>query len=177
MPDSRVPGDELENSALKRWASRLPDRETLLRGRLLRPFAHRLRHPALWQVSRCSVSSGVALGLFCAFLLPFGQIALAAMLALTLRANLAVAAAATFVTNPITFPIIYFAAYQLGAGVTERSLAGAGPAGGADWLIQVSLPTAVGLALFAVLAAALGYACVQLGWSLWHGRGRSRALA
>jgi uncharacterized protein (DUF2062 family) len=162
---------------VKRWARRLPDRETLLSGRLLRPFAHRLRHPALWQVSRCSVSSGVALGLFCAFLLPFGQIALAALLALALRANLAVAAAATFVTNPLTFPFIYFAAYQLGAHVTERGLGEGGAAEGADWILQVSLPTAVGLGVFAVLAAALGYACVQLGWSLWFSRSRPRALA
>jgi uncharacterized protein (DUF2062 family) len=52
--------------------------------------------------------------LLSAFLVPIGQFICAALLAIPTRANVPVAAAATLVTNPITFPPIYYAAYRLG---------------------------------------------------------------
>ena len=150
-----------------RWFSdRLPGRDSLLSKPFLRPCAHRLVHPSLWHFNRSSVSNGIALGLFCAFLLPVGQIILAALFALTVRANLAVAAAATLVTNPFTFPAIYFAAYRLGEKVTGGATGDAGMASGAAWLLSISLPTAVGLLLFALVSAASGYVAVRLFWRL-----------
>ena len=157
-----------------RWFSnRLPDRETLVARPFLRPIAHRLVHPSLWHFNRSSVASGIALGLFCGFLLPVGQIILAALFALTVRANLAVAAAATLVTNPFTFPAIYFAAYKVGSRVASGGVAAAPAEGGwttGAWLLSVSLPTAIGLVLFALLSAAAGYLSVQLAWRIWVAR-------
>ena len=162
---------------MKRWLSDgLPDQK-LLDGRLLRPFAHRLRHPSLWHFNRWSVSSGLALGLFCGFLLPMGQIALAAFFALSLRANLAVAASATLVTNPFTFPAIYFAAYKVGTRVTSGGPGVEDEAGAAAWFVSVSLPTALGLALFAIVSAALGYVAVHFAWRVWVARRWTRRRA
>ena len=160
---------------MKHWlSSKLPDRDSLLAKRWMRPFAHRLGHPALWHFNRWSVSRGLALGLFCGFLIPFGQVLLAALFAVTVRANLIVAAAATLVTNPFTFPAIYYAAYKFGSRLvgTEwwaidpdavesfvfRSLA---------WLLNVSAPTMLGLIVFAAGSALAGYHAVQLAWRLW----------
>lgn len=150
---------------MKNWLStHLPDRETLLARRWMRPFAHRLVHPSLWHFNRWSVSRGIALGLFVGLLIPFGQIVLAALFALTLRANLLAASAATLVSNPLTFPAIYFAAYGFGSRVlTGGSSAPAGPSD-LPWLIEVSAPTALGLFVFATAAAAIGYGAVHLAW-------------
>ena len=89
-------------------------RDAILENRWIRPFAHRLGHPSLWHLNRRSVSRGVALGLVAGFMIPVGQIIVAAVLALSVRANIIVAASFTFVTNPLTFPAIYYAAYRVG---------------------------------------------------------------
>lgn len=154
---------------MRRWLiERLPDRDALLARRWLRPLAHRLGHPALWHLNRWSVSRGLALGLFCGFLVPMGQIFLAAFVALSWRANLPVAAAATLVTNPLTFPPIYYAAYRVG----DRMVGSAG-----EGLASVSLPTAFGLVAFALVSALAGYGAVQLGWRIWVVRRWSRRRA
>ncbi|MFN3945604.1 MAG: DUF2062 domain-containing protein [Allosphingosinicella sp.] len=153
----------------------MPTRESLLANRWIRPFAHRLTHPSLWHFNRWSVARGIALGLFCGFLVPLGQIFLAAFFALTVRANLIVAAAATLVTNPITFPAIYWAAYSLGQRLLSTSGLLAFQPDAADgyliqsvaWLLSVSAPTALGLLLFAGLSAVFGYLAVHFGWRLW----------
>lgn len=91
-----------------------PDRDALLRNRWLAPVASRLAPDAIWQFNRRSIARGLALGLFAGFLLPVGQIVLAALLATSARANVLIASAATLVTNPLTFPPIYYAAYRTG---------------------------------------------------------------
>ncbi|MFN3943489.1 MAG: DUF2062 domain-containing protein [Allosphingosinicella sp.] len=154
-------------------AARIPSKDGLLGSRWLRPFAHRLTHPILWRFNRWSVSRGVALGFFAGLLLPFGQTPVAALLALTARANLIVAAVATFITNPITNAPIFYGAYKTGQALlrtdpdsawdpTASTLVNA-----IAWFIQVSGPTALGLLIFAIVGGLVGYAGAQLGWRLW----------
>jgi hypothetical protein len=167
---------------MKRWLQkRLPAPEVLANNRWLKPFAHRLAEPALWHLNRRSVERGVALGLFIGLIVPLGQTPVAALLAVSVRANVIVAAAATLITNPLTFPAIYYAAYRLGshvvpAGSTGRSPADAagGLSRGLAWLADASLPTAVGLLLFAVTSAAAGFAIVRHVWRWWVRRGWQR---
>jgi len=147
----------------------MKDRDAILRSRLLRPFAHFFGHPSLWHFNRRSVPRALAVGLFAAFVLPIGQFALAALLAVPLRANVPLAAAATLVTNPITFPPIYIGAYELGGFLLHHS-----SSGGADELatslgsklLDVSGPTALGLLIFAVLSAATGFLVGTIWWRL-----------
>src|SRR3546814_10071436 len=44
----------------------------------------------------------------------FAQVAVAALLALSCRANVPVAALTTFITNPLTTPIVWVIAYKVG---------------------------------------------------------------
>ena len=171
---------------MKRWlSSTLPDREAVLQQRWIRPFAHRLSHPSLWHFNRWSVSRGLALGLLIAFLVPLGQTPAAALLALTARANVIVAAVATFVTNPFTFAAIYVGAYQLGQRLiaTENwtllnpEAAETAFLQGLAWMLSVSVPTALGLIVFAVVSAAAGYYAVQLAWRIWVARRWARRRA
>jgi len=164
----------------RRW---VPTRERLEASRFVRPVAHQLADASLWRFTRRSVPRGLALGLFAGFILPVGQIVLAVLLAAPARGNVLVASAATLVTNPITFPAIYFAAYRTGRWLVGEAAPPAGVVPG--WmpdavitLAGATLPTLAGLLLFAASAAAIGYAAAQLGWRLWIGRRwRARSAA
>lgn len=136
------------------WA---PTRERLLANRWLRPLAGRMADPALWRATRRSVRLGVAIGLFSGFILPLGQIPLAILIALPLRANLLVAASATLVTNPLTFPLIYWAAYGLGDAVIGWRAAAVTSGG-------VLAPLVTGLAILAGFGTIVGYAAAELAW-------------
>jgi uncharacterized protein len=153
---------------VKRWfLGNLPTREGLLANRWLKPFAHRLEHPLLWHMNRRSIARGIALGLFAGFLLPIGQIFLAALLAMTVRANVLIAAGATLITNPFTFPPIYFAAYKLGCGITGMKAAPANAPETPDMFMRlhhVATPTVVGLLLFAFISSLAGYLAVHIFW-------------
>src|SRR3954466_12479716 len=95
------------------WLKRhIPTRESIHRYRLLRPFARQLSDPALWRMTRRSVPRAVALGLGVGVIIPVMHTAIAALLAIPLRANVAVAAVCTLVINPLTIPAIYYGAYR-----------------------------------------------------------------
>ena len=66
-------------------------------------------------MTRRSVPRAVALGLFVGVIIPVMHTAIAALLAIPLRANVAITAAFTLVVNPLTIPPIYYAAYRIGA--------------------------------------------------------------
>ena len=156
----------------------MKSREEILKSRWVRPFAHLFAHPSLWHLNRRSVPRALAIGLFAAFILPLGQFALAALLALPLRANVPLAAATTLVTNPLTFPPIYYAAYKVGTLVLSYpSGDGAGELarGLGEQFLDVSGPTALGLLIFAIVGSSLGYLVGSAFWRLrlverWKGR-------
>ena len=93
----------------------LPEARELRRQKLFQFFEQWLGDSALWQLSRTSVATGVAIGLFCAYLpIPMETLA-AMMLAILLRGNILVAAALVWVSNPLTWPFMFGTAYLLGA--------------------------------------------------------------
>lgn len=144
----------------------------------MRPFAHLFGHPSLWHLNRRSGPKAIAIGLFAGFILPFGQFLLAALLSAPLRANVPLAAAATLVSNPITFPPIYFAAYRCGRALLGNGGSVAGNHGRPGYLttlVELSGPTALGLIIFAVISAVGGYLLGKLWWNwrlvkLWKSR-------
>lgn len=144
------------------------DREAILTNRWLKPFAHLFTHPTLWHLNRRSVPRALAIGFFTAFIIPLGQFALAALIAVVMRANVPMAAAATLISNPLTFPPIYFAAYKIGIFLLPKSSAGVGDVVqslGAT-LLNVSGPTALGLLIFAVVSCILGYIAGTVWWRI-----------
>ncbi|MCW5954531.1 MAG: DUF2062 domain-containing protein, partial [Propionibacteriaceae bacterium] len=160
--------------ALRQFRRYLPTRDQLLRQRLLRPFASLLGQTHLWHFNRRAVAAGLAIGLFFGLLAPVAQIFLAAGTAILLRANLPVAALATLVTNPLTTPPLYLAAYHLGGWLLQRSSSPAGfPwrssdlgwwAGIMQWAGTVGPAVGVGLAVIAVTSSAMGYLIVHVAW-------------
>jgi uncharacterized protein (DUF2062 family) len=169
-----------------RWVTRhIPTRETIHEHRLLRPFAPHLTHPSLWRMTRRSVPRGVALGLFVGMIIPFMHTFIAAILAIPTRANVAVAAVATLVVNPLTIPPMYYAAYRIGSWELHHDATLLNPAAAERfsselsrllfWIHQASGPIAIGIFTIATLAAATGYIFAALGWRFWsRGRWRQR---
>ena len=150
----------------------MPTREQMARNKYLRPLGQSFLSPELWRFTRRSVPRGVALGLFSAFIVPLGQIFLAALLALPARANVPLAAAVTFVTNPFTFPFWLLVANKVGATVLNIDAAvGAGAAseiaddrGALAGFFEMAGLTAFGFVVLAVVGAASGYLIASFIW-------------
>ena len=104
----------------------MPTREQMEHNRFIRPFAGRVLRSELWRFTRRSVPRGVALGLLVGIIIPFAQILFAALLSVPLRANVPIAALTTFVTNPVTTPLLWIGAYWVGG-----------------WLLRVDAATVV----------------------------------
>ncbi|MFN4113806.1 MAG: DUF2062 domain-containing protein [Sphingomonadaceae bacterium] len=163
----------------------MPSREEMARNKYLRPIAHRFLSPELWRFTRRSVPRGVALGLFAAFIVPVGQIFLAAFLALPARANVPLSAVVTFVTNPLTLPFWLVAANRVGAFVLKVDSATVGFAsdelasGRWSWVFeafQLAGVTAFGFIVIAIVSAALGYVLAGIMWRFIVARKRTRRL-
>jgi uncharacterized protein (DUF2062 family) len=161
-----------------RWLRRhIPTRETVHRHRLLRPFARRLREPALWRLTHRSVPRAVALGLGIGVIIPVLHTFVAALFAIPLRANVAIAAACTLVVNPLTIPALYYAAYRTGLwelrhdGVVMNPGAAEQVSGELSralfWIHHASGPIALGIVTIAIAAAVLGYGFTAVIWRFW----------
>jgi len=157
------------HSFMQRLRARVPSREELEANRWLKVLAPYLADTKLWHWSRRGVAAGVAAGLFIGLLIPVAQILLAAVAAVALRANIPVAAAATFITNPLTVPPIYYAAYHLGAWVTgapvPAALSLADPSSIWENLGTIGLPLLTGLGIAATLLALASYLLISQAWA------------
>jgi uncharacterized protein (DUF2062 family) len=174
---------------LGRFKRLLPEREQLASNRWLRWLGPRMFHPRLWHVSRRGVALGVAIGVFFGFLIPIAQIPFSAAAAVALRANRPTAVASTLVTNPVTFPPVYYAAWKVGGlllGESDRP-ADAHPQARPDegwwsatwrYVSGVGRPLVLGLAVFAAGAGVGLYLSISLVWALrvrWRRRARLRS--
>jgi len=173
-----------------RFKRLLPAPEQLAGNRWLRWLGPRMWHPRLWHVSRRGVALGVAIGVFFGFLIPIAQIPVSAAVAVALRANLPTAVASTLVTNPVTFPPVYYAAWKVGGAILGESPPAADQLAEAEangwqaawrFVSGVGRPLVLGLALFAAASGIGLYLLISLGWALrvrWRRRqrlvGRSR---
>ncbi len=174
----------------KTWAmdvirKNTPTREEMAANKYLAPIAHRFLSPELWRFTRRSVPRGVALGLFAAFIIPLGQIFLAAFLALPSRANVPLAALATFITNPFTLPFWLVVANKVGNFVLRIDAGGpeianraveTGAWGMVSDFFQMAGVTAFGFAVLAAVTPAIGYLVSGWVWRVVVSRKRAKRL-
>lgn len=167
----------------------LPSQESLRSNRWLRWLGPRLFSHALWRWSRRGVATGLALGVFFGFLIPVGQIPLAAGAAIVMRANVPAAIASTLVTNPVTFAPVYYAAYQFGHWVvgnpnppeppapdqlqTSHTQPRSHPASWWHRVQSMGKPLLIGLASFAIGFGLLVYALSTWVW-IWRVKRKRR---
>ena len=168
-------------------AARVPTREALEANRWIRPFAHLVLRPDLWRFNRRSVPRGVALGLFTGIAVPFAHSPIAALCAVGVRANVPIAIATTWTSNPFTWPLIFPAAFFLSGLMgfhadiaTFRTMLEANASLGqwAGWLLSSAAPALLaGLLSLATIVAAVGYVSAAFFWRLRVGRKRRNRVA
>ncbi|MXO90567.1 DUF2062 domain-containing protein [Altererythrobacter aquaemixtae] len=155
-----------------------PTREEMAQNKYLAPIAHRFLSPELWRFTRRSVPRGVALGVFAGFIIPVGQIFLAAFLALPARANVPLSALVTFITNPFTFPVWAVVANRVGSFILKVDMAATGGAAHSEmasgrwsWFVDLFegvgvtvLVTIFGFVVLAIVGAAIGYLVSSFAW-------------
>jgi uncharacterized protein (DUF2062 family) len=168
------------------WTHRsMPTREQMEANRFV---PNRVLKSELWRFTRRSVPRGVALGMLVGIIVPFAQILFAALLSMSVRANVPVAALTTFVTNPFTTPFIWVVAYKVGSWLLQvDAMTVVAPVNSAiqhtqfedmlTWLTGATLVTAFGLVVIAIVAAAVSYLLTSFGWRWWIGRKRRLRLA
>jgi len=92
----------------------LPDPETFKNHKNLQFLGDKLHDPNLWHLNRRAISMAVAVGLFVAWIPTPGQMAIAAIAAFYLRANLPISVALVWITNPLTMPPMFYFSYLVG---------------------------------------------------------------
>jgi len=177
----------------KRLRSWLPTVESLEQTRGFGWLSHYLRqHPRLWVMHRRGVALGVALGIgIGVFPVPL-QMPVAMFAAVLLRANVAAAAAATWLTNPFTMAPIWGLSAFLGSLV----LPSAGAAEGVrvavvvHWSDPTTWPAAIweqvlaggpallaGFPLAGIVLGTTAYLLVYWGWAVLIRREQRRRRA
>jgi uncharacterized protein (DUF2062 family) len=180
----------------KHFRKFLPSHESIRGNRHLSFLGSGLHHPNLWHLNRRSVAGGVAIGMLCGMIPGPIQMVSAAVLAVLLRVNLPVAAAATWYVNPFTIVPLYYLAYRVGALVTGDA---SGPSAEpnieltlgnigqwvprlTDWIGRMGKPFVLGLFLLGTALSAGSYAAVRGAWRIsvitaWRRRRRKRRAA
>jgi uncharacterized protein (DUF2062 family) len=102
------------------------------------------------------------------------------LLSVPLRANIPIAAAMTFLSNPATTPFILVASIFVGNTLGFRADTTAfydlydRRAGASEWLAWLASDAApamvCGLFIIAFAAAAIGYVIADIGWRWWQAR-------
>lgn len=178
-----IPTSEMNSKPVKtriaNWTRRnMPTREQMEQSRWIRPFANRVLRSELWRFTRRSVPRGVALGMLVGIIVPFAQILFAALLSLSVKANVPVAAMTTFITNPFTTPLLWIVAYKVGSWLLQvDAMTVIAPVNNAiehtqlqdalQWLTGATLVTAFGLVVIAIIASAVSYLVTSFGWRWW----------
>jgi uncharacterized protein (DUF2062 family) len=149
----------------------LPGSSYFARQPLPTHLASRLRDVRLWHFGRRSVSRGVGIGLFIAFIpVPF-QVIIVLIAAMVLRVNLPAAFAAILVTNPLTMVPVFYLTYRLGVWMLglpaiplPESLT---PGRFLDLLGQVWQPLLLGSIMTGIVAGVLSMLFIDAVWVLW----------
>ncbi len=163
-------------------AKNAPKREDLAKSRWMGPFGQRVLHSEFWRFTRRSVPRGVAVGLFVGvfLLIPGVQIVGSALMSIPFRANIPIAAAMTFLSNPATTPFIiggsFIVGNFLGFGGDPAAFRAMWERGASlrEWamlLASDAAPAALGgLLIVAIVTALVGYAVADVGWRWWQAR-------
>jgi len=161
----------------------LPSPETIKNNKHLSIFGHLFSDPNLWHLNRHSVATAASIGLFIGYLPLPGHMIAAAFLAIIFRANLAIAVALVWISNPFTIPPMFYLAYRVGAHVLATKPEHFHFETNYHWFIHefdhFAIPLLVGSLICGATLAILGNIAVRLYWryrvaTAWKKRQLSR---
>ena len=148
----------------------MPDHQTIKEHKHLQIFGKLLHDANLWHLNRRSVSGAFAVGFFCAFVPLPSQMVIAAAIAIIIRVNLPISVALVWVSNPITMPPLFYAAYKFGAYVMGQEAIESDYELTIEWFSnQLDLiwePFLLGCLIFGLVSAIIGFVGIRLLWRL-----------
>lgn len=139
----------------------------------------------LFHLTRHSISLAFFSGIFIAFIPFIGQIPLAILAAFLLRANLPITLLLICVSNPFTFPVIFFSTYKLGAFLMDVPARQVPFELSFQWIgstfMEIWKPLLLGSLLTGLFFACLSYVMIHLIWRVsviirWRERKEKRQL-
>lgn len=149
----------------------LPNPHEVKNNPSLAVFGKLLHEPNLWHLNRRSASFAAACGLFGAFLPIPGQMLIAGILAIVLRANLPLTIALVWLTNPITIPPLFYGCYRFGCWLLGLPPLGDNIEFTLSWIEaefnNIWQPLLLGSLVCGTTASLLGFFSVRLIWR-WH---------
>ncbi|MAA85280.1 MAG: ATP-binding protein [Halieaceae bacterium] len=150
---------------LRKW---IPTPGKLRQHRSLKMFGSWMEETHLWQLSRTTTARAFAIGLYCAMLPVPGQMIISTALAIVFSANIPLSFSLIFITNPLTMPAIYFAAYKLGAWILGTEPLDVEFEASWTWFTQsldeIWIPLLVGSQVMGLVCAVLGYWLIDTMW-------------
>ncbi len=146
----------------------MPNREKIKAIKALEFLGDKLHRPNLWHLNRRSVSLAFAIGLWAMYTPPLPwQMAIAGVLAIYFNANLPIAVALVWITNPVTWLPLYYAAYEVGSLVLGRGsfqFEQFSHLFSIEKVWELGAPLLLGCFILMNVGAALGYFGVQYFW-------------
>ncbi|PKM11199.1 MAG: DUF2062 domain-containing protein [Gammaproteobacteria bacterium HGW-Gammaproteobacteria-3] len=146
----------------------MPDSETIRKHKSLQFLGERLHEPNLWHLNRRSVALAFAVGLLIAWVPTPGQMAIAAIIAFYVRANLPISVALVWITNPLTMAPMFYFAYRVGLGILQRPLPGADFKFSMDSVMNglgdIWQPFLLGCLVLGIVSAVIGYFGISWFW-------------
>jgi len=145
-----------------------PDREKIKGIKALEFLGEKLHRPNLWHLNRRSVSLAFAVGFWAMYTppLPF-QMVIAAVLAIYFNANLPISVALVWITNPVTWLPMYYAAYKVGAlalGQGSFEFDQFSQLFSIEKVLELGTPLLLGCFILMNMGAVAGYFGVQFLW-------------
>lgn len=149
----------------------MPDVHVVRKHKYLQIFGTLLYNPNLWHLNRYSVSRAFAIGLFMASMpIPFQMIP-AALVAILIHANLPIAVALVWVSNPITMPPFFYFTYKVGTWILQTPPQLFEFELSWDWLVHELArdwqPFLLGSVVVGAILSLLGYLGMRIFWR-WH---------
>ena len=153
----------------ERLLGSVPTRHELAASRWLKPLSEHILDPQLWRLNHEAVARGVAIGIFWAFAIPLAQFVAATTHAVWWRANIPIAASATLITNPFTIGFWWYLAYRIGSLILDKPPLEPMTEGVSrlTWLAGLGGPALLGMGMFAVGGAGIGYLAVKIVWRIY----------
>ncbi|BCX82168.1 conserved hypothetical protein [Methylomarinovum caldicuralii] len=161
----------------------MPEHHVIKEHKHLQFLGEHLHNPNLWHLNRKSAALAFAVGFFYMYLPIPGQMIVAAVLALLVGANLPLSVVLVWITNPVTMPPMFYAAYKLGSwvlGVKNAISPDVFTLGGAlSELGDILWPLLLGSLILGVTLAVIGYFGILWLWRFmtirrWRKRRRER---
>ncbi len=161
----------------------LPEKSQVQQNRHLRHFSQYLHDSDIFHLTRRSVGGATAIGLFFVFMQIPGHTMLAVLSSIWFRVNLPIAAALTWLSNPLTMTPIFYVSYKFGAFLIGSPILPVQFEMTWSWvtgtLMSIWPALLTGSLVLAVVASGLGYIAVQMLWRMavinaWEKRKSSR---